>query len=143
VFFYGLRGEEETLVDIEPGKRLIISLQGHADADEDGIVRLFFELNGQPRPIRIASADSDAAVAHPKADKSDANQVGAPMPGMVVHTTVREGDEVAAGDALLGLEAMKMETTISAPHDGRIATLHVSSGVTVAAGDLLVTLEDS
>ncbi|MBO9470734.1 pyruvate carboxylase [Endozoicomonas sp. G2_2] len=141
VFFYGLRGEEETRVDIEPGKRLLISLQGQADADEDGIVRLFFELNGQPRPIRIARAGSDAAIAHPKADKNDANQVGAPMPGMVVHTAVREGQEVKAGDALLGLEAMKMETTISAPHDGRIATLHVSSGVTVAAGDLLVTLD--
>ncbi|ROO24454.1 pyruvate carboxylase [Salinisphaera orenii MK-B5] len=141
VFFYGLRGEEETHVDIETGKRLIISLQGQAEADEAGIVRLFFELNGQPRPIRIAKAGSDAAAAHPKADKANPDHVGAPMPGMVVHTAVQVGQEVAAGEALLGLEAMKMETTISAPHAGRVAELHVSSGVTVAAGDLLVTLE--
>jgi len=141
VFFYGLRGEEETHVDLEPGKRLLISLQGHADADEEGLVRLFFELNGQPRPIRVARAGSDALVAHPKADKSNPDHVGAPMPGMVVHTAVQVGQTVAAGEALLGLEAMKMETTISAPHDAKIAELHVSSGVTVAAGDLLVTLE--
>lgn len=141
VFFHGLRGEAETHIDIEPGKRLIVSLQGHADADEEGIARLFFELNGQPRPVRIARADSDALIAHPRADKANADHVGAPMPGMVVHVAVRVGQEVAAGEALLGVEAMKMETTISAPHDAKIAELHVSSGVTVAAGDLLVTLE--
>jgi len=141
VFFYGLRGEEESHVDIEAGKRLVISLQGQADADEEGIVKLFFELNGQQRPIRIALADSDAMEAHPKADKSNPDHVGAPMPGMVVHVAVQAGQEVASGDALLGLEAMKMETTISAPRDGKIATVNVSSGTTVAAGDLLITME--
>ncbi|GAB3674035.1 pyruvate carboxylase [Salinisphaera aquimarina] len=141
VFFYGLRGEEESHVDLEAGKRLVISLQGQAEADEEGLVRLFFELNGQQRPIRIARADSDALVAHPKADKANPDHVGAPMPGMVVHVAVQAGQEVKSGEALLGLEAMKMETTISAPRDGKIAEVSVSTGVTVAAGDLLVTME--
>ncbi|MES1924460.1 pyruvate carboxylase [Salinisphaera sp. T31B1] len=140
VFFYGLRGEEETHVDLEAGKRLVISLQGQAEADEEGLVKLFFELNGQQRPVRIARADSDALEAHPKADKANPDHVGAPMPGMVVHVAVQAGQEVKSGEALLGLEAMKMETTISAPRDGRIAEIQVGSGTTVAAGDLLVTM---
>ncbi len=62
----------------------------------------------------------------------------APMPGKIVAARVREGDEVAPGDLLLILEAMKMEHEIRAPHAGRVGRLPYGEGDQVEAGALLV-----
>ena len=142
VFFNGLEEQEEISVDIETGKTLVISLQGNTKDEEEGITRLFYELNGQPRMIRIAHADSDAAKSHPKADANNDNHIGAPIPGMVVRVAVKEGQSVKKNEPLLALEAMKMETGIAAPRDATIAKIHVSAGTTVAAKDLLIEFED-
>jgi pyruvate carboxylase len=139
-FFYGLRELQEISVDIDTGKTLVIRLQGSADAAEDGTVKLFYELNGQPRTIRIPRAGSKSKAARPKAEEGNALQIGAPMPGSVVRVGVQKGDKITKGQPLLALEAMKMETVIAAPRDGVIAALYVQTGVTVAAGDLLIEL---
>ena len=65
----------------------------------------------------------------------------APMPGKVLDIRVSVGDQVAAGDLLLTLEAMKMEHQIRAPHDGHVAELAVSVGDQVANGAVLVVLD--
>jgi pyruvate carboxylase len=141
-FFYGLREQEEISVDIDQGKTLVIRLQGRADVEEEGVAKLFYELNGQPRMVRIPKAGSAAAKSErPKAQDGDPDQVGAPMPGMVSRLVVKAGDNVRKGDPLLALEAMKMETVVAAPRDGRIAQVAVQSGTPVAARDLLVTFE--
>ena len=59
-FFHGLADGQEIVVDIEPGKSLIIRLLGRSEVDEDGYYKLFFELNGQGRQIRIAAEASQA-----------------------------------------------------------------------------------
>ncbi len=143
VFFYGLREQQEELsVEIEPGKTLIIRLQSRADVADEGVSKLFYELNGQSRMIRIARAGAKKpASQHPKADDSDADQIGAPMHGMVVRVAVQKGQTVRKGEPLLALEAMKMETVLSAPRDARVKALHVTSGTAVETRDLLVTLE--
>ena len=56
VFFYGPQQGEETSVEIESGKRLIIKLLTVGEAQEDGYRNVFFELNGQPRVIRVPKA---------------------------------------------------------------------------------------
>lgn len=140
-FFYGLQDHEEISVDIEPGKTLVISLQGTTHNPETGLTKLFYELNGQPRVIRIADANSEAAAAKPKADPGDPMQIGAPMAAMVARLAVKIGDHVSKGDPLLTLEAMKMETVITASQDARVAETAVSAGVAVQAGDLLVKLD--
>ncbi len=66
--------------------------------------------------------------------------VPAPLAGNIFKLLVKPGDQVKAGQALLVLEAMKMETNISAPKDGQVAEIKVSVGDSVAVGDPLVTL---
>jgi pyruvate carboxylase len=59
---------------------------------------------------------------------------------MVINVAVGEGERVRAGQKLVVLEAMKMETTINAPIDGVIGKIAVQPGTQVAGGDLLMTL---
>ncbi|MFQ5973851.1 MAG: acetyl/propionyl/methylcrotonyl-CoA carboxylase subunit alpha [Alphaproteobacteria bacterium] len=67
----------------------------------------------------------------------------APMPGRIVKTLVAEGDSVAAGQALVVLEAMKMEHTIRAPAEGRVVQLNCASGDQVEEGLELLRLADT
>ncbi|QDV56028.1 pyruvate carboxylase [Rosistilla oblonga] len=141
-FFYGQTPGEEIAVDIEPGKRLIVKYLATGQPHPDGHRTVFFELNGQPREIEVIDKALEPENAKAvKADTSDANQVAANMPGMVVSVAVAEGDKVQAGQKLLVLEAMKMETTIAAPHKGVVQKLVVKPGSQVDTGDLVVVLE--
>ncbi|RAS08155.1 pyruvate carboxylase [Cupriavidus alkaliphilus] len=145
-YLYGLQPQEEVAIDIEPGKTLLVSLQGtHPDADE-GKIKVQFELNGQSRTTLVeqrstaqaAAARQGRAVAEP----DNPLHVAAPMPGSIVTVAVQPGQRVAAGTTLLALEAMKMETHIAADRDCEIAAVHVKAGDRVAAKDLLVELKD-
>ncbi|MFK4105526.1 acetyl/propionyl/methylcrotonyl-CoA carboxylase subunit alpha [Streptomyces sp. NPDC019531] len=69
-----------------------------------------------------------------------ADSLTAPMPGTVTVVKVAVGDEVAAGQSLLVVEAMKMEHVISAPHAGTVAELDVSPGTTVAMDQVLAVI---
>ncbi len=68
-------------------------------------------------------------------------QVRAPMPGKVVRVMAGEGAAVAAGQALLVVEAMKMQNELRAPKSGRLASLAAREGDTVAAGEVLAIIE--
>ncbi|PTU31693.1 pyruvate carboxylase [Stenotrophobium rhamnosiphilum] len=141
-FFYGLREREEISVDIERGKTLVIRLQGSSDVEEEGIAKLFYELNGQPRMVRIPLAGAAGAkAARAKADEGNPAHIGAPMPGMVVRIAAQKGSRVAKGEPLVAIEAMKMETIVAAPREGIIKDILVVAGVTIAAKDLLVIIE--
>ena len=69
-----------------------------------------------------------------------ADSLTAPMPGTVTVVKVAVGDEVAAGQSLLVVEAMKMEHVISAPHAGTVAELDVTAGTTVAMDQVLAVI---
>lgn len=69
-----------------------------------------------------------------------ADLVKAPLAGAIIRVLVSPGQQVASGEALLVLEAMKMETTVSATRDGVVAEVLVKAGDSVAVGDCLVTL---
>lgn len=142
-FLFGQQPGEEIAVDIEKGKRLIIKYLATGTAYPDGSRTVFFELNGQPREVTVIDRSLEPETkSAPKADPDDPKQVGASMPGMVINIAVATGDKVKAGQKLLVLEAMKMETTINAPHDGVVQRVTVKPGIQVATGDLLVTLAD-
>jgi len=142
LFFYGQEAGEEVSVDIEQGKRLIIKFLTVGDPHPDGRRTVFFELNGQPRNINVRDVSLEPAEPQrAKADRNDPMQVGAPMPGLVVTVAVKPGDKVSAGQKLLSLEAMKMETTLYAERDGRVAELLVQPGTQVDTNDLLIRLE--
>jgi pyruvate carboxylase len=144
VCFYGLPPGEEILVDIEKGKTLVIRCQAVGETGEDGQARVFFELNGQPRMAKVPDRlhSGAAAMRRQQAEDGNAAHVAAPMPGVVSTIAVKPGQEVTAGDVLVSIEAMKMETAIHADRDGRIAELTVKPGDQVDAKDLLVVYED-
>ncbi len=141
-FFYGLESGAETVIDIEPGKTLIIKFLTISDPHPDGQRTVFFELNGQPREVNVIDrALEPQESARPKADPGDPFQIPAPMPGLVVTVGVQPGDKVVRGQKLITMEAMKMETTLYAEMNGRVAELLVKPGVQVATGELLLRLE--
>ncbi len=140
-YFYGMEPGEEIDAGIEQGKRLIIRFLALGDADEHGDRSVFFELNGQPRSIRVVDRTVEPAhAAHPRADADDPCHVGAPMQGVVIALAAEPGQTVRRGDPLLTLEAMKMEMVVRAELEGTVADIIAPVGTAVSAGDLLVEL---
>ncbi|MEM9843638.1 MAG: biotin/lipoyl-containing protein, partial [Pseudomonadota bacterium] len=140
-FFYGMQPGEEITAEIDPGKTLEIRLQAMGETNEDGEARVFFELNGQPRVIRVPNRAVQATkVTRPKADPANEGHIGAPMPGVIASVAAQAGMDVKEGDLLLTIEAMKMETGIHADRDGVVAAVHVTPGAQIDAKDLLVEL---
>ncbi len=141
-FFYGMDPGEQIEAEIDPGKTLEIRLQAIGETDETGEVKVFFELNGQPRVIRVPNRlVKSQTAARPKADPGNDSHVGAPMPGVVASVAVTQGAKVAAGDMLLTIEAMKMETGIHADRAGIVRALHVTPGQQIDAKDLMIEIE--
>ena len=139
VFFYGQEPGQETAIDIERGKTMIVKFLTVGDPHPDGRRTVFFDLNGQPRSINVRDHSLEPEEKHRvKADRADSKQVGAPMPGLVVNVAVNAGDKVQAGAKLFSLEAMKMETTIYAETEGKIAEVLVKPGTQVDSNDLLL-----
>ena len=141
-FFYGMEPGEEITAEIDPGKTLEIRLQAVGETDDKGDVRVFFELNGQPRIIRVPNRLIKSQTAsNPKAEEGNNAHVGAPMPGVIAGVTVSKGQSVNEGDLLLTIEAMKMETGLHAERDAVIKAVHVSTGSQIDAKDLLIEFE--
>jgi len=139
-YFYGLPVGGELFIEIEKGKTLVVRNLAVGETDEKGMVTVFFELNGQPRRVKVPDRihGASAAAARRKAEPGNEAHVGAPMPGVVSTVAVAAGQEVKAGDVLVSIEAMKMETAIHAERDGKIAEVLVAVGAQIDAKDLLV-----
>ena len=84
VYFYGMQPGQEISAEIDPGKIIEIRLQAVGETNEAGDVRVFFELNGQPRMVRVPDRKARATVAkRPKAEAGNPAHVAAPMPGVI------------------------------------------------------------
>ena len=141
-FFYGMNSGDEISLEIDPGKTLEIRMQAIGETDENGEVKVFFELNGQPRVIRVPNRlVTSETTSRPKADPSNSNHIGAPMPGVISTVSVNEGQTVKKGDLLLTIEAMKMETGIHVERDAKIKAVHVKAATQIDAKDLIIELE--
>ena len=141
-FFFGMRANETVEIEIDTGKRLIITLKTITEPDEKGVRTIFYDMNGQARRIFIQDENVKAnASVKPKADKLNPNHIGAQMPGSVTEVKIAEGESVTSGQALLITEAMKMETTIQAPFDGVVRKVTVQNGDAIETGDLLIEIE--
>ncbi len=142
VFFYGMSSGEEISIDFEPGRTIVVRLQVVGDVDEEGQARVFFELNGQPRMIRVPDRDASAHIPlRRKASENEPGHVAAPMPGVVATIAVKEGQKVKAGDPLFTIEAMKMETSQHAAIDGVVEEVLIQPGGAVEAKDLIIVLK--
>lgn len=74
-------------------------------------------------------------------NQDHSGQVLAPIPGLITGVSVAKDDEVASGDKLLILEAMKMENEITSPMGGTISAVHVIPGEAVEKGALLIEIQ--
>ncbi|MDZ7926364.1 MAG: pyruvate carboxylase [Agrobacterium sp.] len=140
-YFYGMEDGEELFADIERGKTLVIVNQASSGTDDKGMVTVFFEINGQPRRIKVpdrAHGASGSAVRR-KAELGNGTHIGAPMPGVISRVFINQGQEIKAGDVLLSIEAMKMETALHAERDGKVAEVLVKPGDQIDAKDLLIS----
>ena len=139
-FFYGMKTGEEIMVEIAPGKTIIIELAGMTQPDELGMKVVAFRLNGQIR--RISVRDKSIAVQKISNRKADGdNEVGSPLQGKIAEVKVKVGDTISKDDVLFVIEAMKMETTVSSPLEGKVKKVHLGSGELVEQDDLIVEME--
>lgn len=140
LFFYGLKLNEEVLVELGQGKVLIIRLLYRSDADENGNCIVTFDFNGQIRSVQVR----DLSVKPTKASNRKAvgeKEIGTSLQGKLSAIMVKPGQEVEQNTPLFVIEAMKMETTITAPAAGKVKQIHLHQGELVEQGDLVVEME--
>ncbi len=141
-FFYGMEPGEEITVQIEAGKTLFIKFIARTETDYQGMVTLLYELNGQPRQVKVEDGSAIASVIrHPKADPDNLHHIGAPMPGAVVEVRVKAGDAVEKDDILIALEAMKVQLFVTCPIKAKVKEVLVKNGDRIDGNDLLVIFE--
>jgi acetyl-CoA/propionyl-CoA carboxylase biotin carboxyl carrier protein len=121
----------QTVVVEVGGRRLEVSLPGdlalaNGSADPAGVIRK------KPKPRKRGSHAGGTA---------SGDAVTAPMQGTVVKVAVEEGQEVAAGDLVVVLEAMKMENPVTAHKDGTITGLAVEAGAAITQGTVLAEIK--
>ncbi len=139
-YLYGLHAGEEQEVVLEEGKTLLLGLEAVGDPDERGFRSVLCTINGQLRPVHVRdrSVAADAPTAE-KADPARPGHVAAPFGG-VVTPGVQVGDEVAVGDTVATIEAMKMEAAITAPVAGTVRRVALAGTQAVEGGDLVLEI---
>ncbi|WP_299150794.1 pyruvate carboxylase [uncultured Dokdonia sp.] len=141
-FFFGMKLGEETLIELEPGKTVIIKLLSIGIPNDEGMRTVFFKVNGENRFVEVHDTSLNIKkVENIKIDPDNENHIGAPLQGSLYKVLVKKGQEVKENDPLFIIEAMKMETTVVAFKDGTVQSIIVTDGTMVSQDDLVVTLE--
>jgi len=141
-FFYGMKVGKEILVELEPGKTIIVKLLSIGNPDDNGMRIIFFKVNGENRFVEILDTSLNIKKEENiKIDTENPNQLGAPLQGLLYKVLVKKGQEVKKNDHLFIIEAMKMESTITATKTGKIKSITLKEGSMVMKDDLIITLE--
>ena len=141
-YLYGLRPGEESVIEVEAGVSLYVSLETISEPDDHGLRTVMVSLNGQMRPVMVRDRAVKVLVTQAeKADPTNPKHIAAPFSG-VVTLGVAPGDEVAQGGIVATIEAMKMEAAISSQVAGVVARVAIPKTQQVEAGDLLLELSD-
>ena len=140
-FFFGMELQEETIVEIAPGKSIIVKLLSIGPPDEKGMRTVFFKINGQTRNIEVVDKSLEVIkVENAKADPDNPKHIGAPLQGLLSKVMVKKDQKIKKNEPLFVIEAMKMETTITAPENVKIKAIGLKEGSMVNADDLVITL---
>ncbi|WP_328386691.1 acetyl-CoA carboxylase biotin carboxylase subunit [Streptomyces sp. NBC_00400] len=137
-------GHDPVAHDVRPGGPSGQVTPDRVRVTVDGVLHTFHRsgdwLGRDGDSWQVTSYDPVAAALRGAAGAHGADTLAAPMPGTVTVVKVAVGDEVAAGQGLLVVEAMKMEHVISAPHAGTVTELDVTAGSTVAMDQILAVI---
>lgn len=141
---WSIKGEKPDLVKTGPGQySLVVNGRSHRvlvlkEDKENKTVRL--RIGAHTYTVQLE--DEQAHLMHElgldKAASAAVKEIKAPMPGLVLKLLVKEGDTVKRNDAVLILEAMKMENVIKSPGDGTVSKVHAQERTAVEKGQLLV-----
>ncbi len=118
----------------------VINLRMVTNAEGETMLSPLRSDGGVGVPVRVRS-DGDlllGAASGPSAPPQADPQVKAPITGVVLKVMVSEGDPVSAGDPLLVLEAMKMESSLTSPCEGVVKRVSVAEGAQVRTGEVLI-----
>ena len=139
-YFYGLKPNEEIIVEIGQGKSVLIKYLNMTEPNEQGNRLVFFSINGQTRSIEVRDSKiKTEVVANKKVSKE--KDIGAPLQGNLAKILVEEGDKVKVNTPLFVIEAMKMESTITSPMAGVVKKVHLEERTLVEQDDLVVELK--
>ena len=134
--------QEEAIIELEPGKSILVKLLSVGIPDENGMRIVFFSVNGENRFVEIKDKSVEVKKeVHVKADEKDPNQYGAPLQGSLYKILVKKGQVVQKNEHLFIIEAMKMETSITANKAGKIKSIALKPGTMVMKDDLVITME--
>ena len=139
-FLHGLKLGSEVEVEIEKGKKLLLSITAVGEPDDRGMRQAICAVNGQLRAVwvRDESVTTTVTTAE-RADPSVPGQIPAPFAG-VVTLVVEVGDEVSVGQQVATIEAMKMEAAITSPVAGKVTRLAIGHAQAVEGRDLLLVI---
>ena len=141
-FFFGMERGEEITVEIDRGKTLLITLDSVGKPNSEGMVTVYFKVNGQGRIVEVKDETIKVVtIKNTKVDKKDATQIGAPLQGMLSTIFVKTGENVVKNQPLFIIEAMKMETTITATENATIKKIILEAGSMVNSDDLIIELK--
>lgn len=141
-FFFGMKPGEETLIELEVGKTIIVKLLSISIANKEGMSTVFFQVNGENRFVEVLDKSLKIIKEENiKTNPDDVNQIGAPLQGSLYKILVKKGQIVKENDALFVIEAMKMETTVTAFKSGKIKSITLKDGTMVKQDDLIIIME--
>lgn len=128
---------KSTPAAVKPGKNTVETYQVKVNGEQ------FTVEVGPAGDIKSAqpSSGSTSGESAATASSGEGKAITAPLAGNVFKVLVKAGQQVSAGDVLIVVEAMKMETDIKAEHDGKVVSVEASEGDSIAAGDTLLTVE--
>lgn len=140
-FLYGLKENEEILIEIDEGKNILVRLLFMSESDDQGQRTITFELNGQGRQVKVR--DKALKVERQQNQKvGKEGDVGAPLQGRLSRIIVKPGDVVKKNQPLFVIEAMKMESIVAAPKAGTVKQVLLREGVVVEQDDWVVELAE-
>lgn len=148
-FFAPLDVDEDVDVELAKGNTVNIKYKAKGELQPNGTREVFFEANGIPRMVEVQDRNSGKETSsgrkavRDKADPANIGSVAAPMSGAIVEVKATPGSTVKAGQPLVIMSAMKMETSVSAPCGGTVKHVAVIQGDQVDAGDLLLLVDPS
>jgi pyruvate carboxylase len=138
-FFYGLKPNEEIMIELGRGKKILISLL-QVSMEEPGTKTVYFRLNGQVRAIKVEDK-TQVFVKKSNRKASLPNEIGVPLQGKLSKILVTSGQKITKNQALFSIEAMKMESTVIAPMEGVVLEICLKEGSLVEQDDLVVILQ--
>jgi pyruvate carboxylase len=138
-FFFGMKLGEEIIIELAPGKNILVRLINMVD-ERDGKKTVYFRLNGQTRSIEVIDRHNTSAK-HSNRKAKITGEIGSPLQGRLSKILVKENDVVEKNTPLFTIEAMKMESTVISPVIGTIKSVVLKEGSLIEQDDLIIEIQ--